>query len=246
VVGSSTLPVLVLVTGEPLARAREIHGSWATLIERAGRSDYAGPWAVHDLRGVDAPPEPSSFRAAVVTGSAASVTERAPWMLAGEAYLRELVRARVPTFGICFGHQMLGQALGGRVEPNPRGREIGTVDLEIVADDELFDVGSEAGARRPRVNMTHVDTVAVLPSGARVLARTAKDPHAAVRFGEAAWGVQFHPEIDRDVMRIYLEERRELIRAEGGDPEALLARVDEGAFGRGVLGTFLSRLGRTR
>jgi GMP synthase (glutamine-hydrolysing) len=90
--------------------------------------------------------------------------------------------------------------------------------------------------------MTHVDTLAVLPPGARVLGRTAKDPHAVVRFAPSAWGVQFHPEIDRDVMRIYLEERRELVRAEGGDPEGLLAAVGEGAFGKAVLGRFLERV----
>src|SRR5205814_9055751 len=130
-----------------------------------------------------------------------------------EEYLRALVRSRVPTFGICFGHQLLGQALGGEVVKNPRGREIGTVDIEIVADDPLLG----AAVRPYRANAPHVDTVHRLPAGARILAKTRLEPHAAVRFSDAAWGVQFHPEMDRSVVRKYLDVRRALRSAEGLD-----------------------------
>jgi GMP synthase (glutamine-hydrolysing) len=65
------------------------------------------------------------------------------------------------------------------------------------------------------------------PAGARVLARNDADPHHAVSFAPRVWGVQFHPEFDADVMRSYLMERRESLRSEGRDPEALLEDVRE-------------------
>jgi GMP synthase (glutamine-hydrolysing) len=62
------------------------------------------------------------------------------------------------------------------------------------------------------VNTTHVDTVAVLPDGAKCLARTELESHAVIAFGSRVRGVQFHPEIDGAVMRGYVELRRERLR----------------------------------
>jgi GMP synthase (glutamine-hydrolysing) len=156
-------------------------------------------------------------------------------MLRAEEYLRVLVRARVPTLGICFGHQLLAQALGGQVVRNPRGREIGTVDFEIVESDPLL-----SSATAPlEANATHVDTIEQLPEGVRVLARTGLERHAAVRFTEMAWGVQFHPEMDATIVRDYLHARRELLLREGIDPDALLERTTDATAGASTLVRFL-------
>src|SRR6185436_4711220 len=124
---------------------------------------------------------------------ASSVTERAPWMLRTEEFLRGASAANVPILGICFGHQLLGQALGGRVEKNPNGREIGTVRLSLEDEarrDPLFGELPQA----VDINMTHVDTVGVRPESARVLATTRLELTAAFRIeGRRTWGVQFHP-----------------------------------------------------
>jgi GMP synthase (glutamine-hydrolysing) len=156
-------------------------------------------------------------------------------MLSAEAWLRDVVRAGTPTLGICFGHQMLAQALGGEVQKNPRGREIGTVRIERIADDPLFE-GLPAAFE---VNATHIDTVTVLPPGATRLARSSLDDHQAIRFTETCYGVQFHPEIDADVMRAYLEARREILATERFVVEALLAEVTHAPHGRQILRNFL-------
>jgi GMP synthase-like glutamine amidotransferase len=65
-----------------------------------------------------------------------------------------------------------------------------------------------------------------------------------VRFGEAAWGVQFHPEMDAAVTRQYVAARREFIDAEGLDAEALLASADDARAGASTLTAFLRAVGR--
>ena len=212
-------PLVILVAGEPLDAVRRQRGDYTEIIRTALGDAWPGPINSLDLRGEAPLPDPNAVAAFVISGSSSSVTERAPWMLRAEEYLRAVVAARVPAFGICFGHQMLAQALGGLVSKNPRGREIGTVDVELVSDDVLF----EGTGGSFRANATHVDTVAVLPPGAAVLARSAIEPNAAIRFSDNAWGVQFHPEMDGAIIREFLKARRELLDREGLPSAALLS-----------------------
>ena len=139
-----------------------------------------------------------------------------------------------PILGICFGHQMIAQALGGEVRRNPFGREIGTLRVERVADDPIF-----AGLPRTfDMNGTHLDAVVTLPPHGEVLAKTSLDPVAAFRVGPRVKAVQFHPEFDADVMRRYVAARSDLLRSEGIEPEQLLARVHEGTPGKDILRNF--------
>jgi GMP synthase (glutamine-hydrolysing) len=171
----------------------------------------------------------------VVTGSAAMVTDGEAWSEAVAVWLGVAVEARTPLLGICFGHQLLAHALGGRVGRNPRGREIGSVDVTFRAQpDPLLDILPV----RARLQTTHVESVVELPPGVRSLAWSALDPHHAFRVGEWAWGVQFHPEFDADVSRRYLRARRAQLLAEGLDPDALLAACGDAPHGTALLGRF--------
>ena len=209
----------MLVTGDPVPNVERSRGSFTALIRETLGEAWAGELVVLDARRGELPSE-SETGALVITGSPESVASRLPWILTAEVAVAEAVRAGVPTLGICFGHQLLGQALGGLVEVNPRGREMGTVELELSGDDPLF-----AGVTAPfMANMSHRDSVTRLPPGARVLGSSRLEPYAAVRFGPRAWGVQFHPEFDGDVMRGYIAARRPALAAEGIDPDALVAR----------------------
>jgi GMP synthase (glutamine-hydrolysing) len=235
-------PLCILVTGDPVPKARARVGSFANLV----RAGLAGAWdhgfVEVDARDTERLPPAGSFAGLIVTGSASSVTERAPWILRTEEYLAEAVRLEHPVLGICFGHQLLGQALGGLVERNPRGREIGTVALRIVEDDAILDRRIEPAL----AHATHVDSVTRLPPGARLLATTALDPHAALRFGERAWGVQFHPEFDESVMRDYVETRADLLGQEGQDPASVLGAIRAAEAGRLVLRRFVEHGVRPR
>src|SRR5881392_655708 len=104
----------------------------------------------------------------IVTGSPLSVMEKAPWML---ELGQDLLRLSMPVLGVCFGHQLLAKAAGGEVVLNPRGREIGTVRVQLTEagrKDVLF--ASWADRAEIEVQATHLDAVDPLPPGAQVLA----------------------------------------------------------------------------
>ena len=228
--------ILVVKTGEPVPKIAEKRGQFADLIAGSIGAAFTGEYAVVDVRTED-PRGVGAVDAIVITGSAANVPTREAWMLQTEAWLREVVAAGTPVFGICFGHQILAQALGGEVQKNPRGREIGTIAVEQSVDDPLFD------GLPPRfaANVTHIDTVVRLPPGAVGLARSPLEDYHAIRFTPSCYGVQFHPEIDAEVMRGYIDTRREILAAEGFDVEAMLASIGEGDPGRRTLQNFVRR-----
>jgi len=229
-------PLAVLTTGLPVPLARARAGLFFDMIRAALQGGWAGPLVDYDAT-TDAPlPTPDQVAGIIVTGSPARVGTRDPWMLRIEQSLRDYTAAGTPVFGICFGHQLLGNALGGRAEPNPNGREIGTPALQVLKQDELLD-GLDA---EPAVIMTHLDSVTVLPPGAVTLARTALEPNAAIRFAPKVWGVQFHPEMTSDIVGDYIEDRREALVAEGMDPDYLLAHRLQSEFGRSMLQKFVA------
>jgi len=238
----SRKPLCILVAGDPVPATQARVGGFGSLIRAALRGCWEDEFVEVDARTPQPLPSMSAMSGVIVTGSASSVTERAPWMLRTERLLAELVASEQAVLGICFGHQLLGQGLGGFVERNPRGREMGTVELVVTADDPLLN-------RRLApwlVQTTHVDSVTVLPKLSQVLATTELEPHAALRFGARAWGVQFHPEFDAQTMTEYLTTRREILIQEGRDADALLKTVRTAEAGKQVLRRFVEHavLGR--
>jgi GMP synthase (glutamine-hydrolysing) len=160
---------------------------------------------VYDVRGKESLPEPRQCAGVVVTGSHAMVTDRLPWSVALEDWIPELVTADVPFLGICYGHQLLASALGGKVTFHPLGREIGSVEVRLhpeCDEDPLF----HARPATIRAHVVHAQTVSRLPAGAIRLASNDHEPVHAFRVGAVAWGVQFHPEFDERVMHKYVEE----------------------------------------
>ena len=229
------MKMLVLRCGDPVPTVAARRGAFFDWIRDGVGDAWDGEWVEHDARTDALAPDAD---AVIVTGSASSVTEAAPWMRRAEELLRKFVSHDKAVLGICFGHQLLGSALGGRVERNPNGREIGTVQLQLhdhAREDPLL------GEHAPTllVNMTHVDTVTMLPENARVLAKTNLERHAAFRIeGKRAWGVQFHPEIDGDVMRGYIAAREHLIRNEGLHFDNILGTTTDTPVGFAILRAF--------
>lgn len=193
---------------------------------------------VVDVAGGEPLPARDGFAGAIVTGSAAMVTDRAAWSEATARWLREAVDAGLPTLGICYGHQLLAHALGGEVGHHPDGREMGTVDIELhdaAHADPLF---AGLPARFP-AQATHLQTVLCAPAGATVLARSVHDACHAFRIGDSAWGVQFHPEFSATHMRGYVRARHDALRGEGTCPRTLARQVSATPHARRVLRRFV-------
>lgn len=226
----SASPLSIWVTGPTLPEVERERGSFADLIRATVGDAWPGSWAVVDV--VEANPhlpeaetetetETETKRPAgvIITGSPARIADQTAWMQRAQHELRRLVARGVPVLGICFGHQMLGVALGGRSGANPRGREIGTVLVHQHTRDALLG----DAPRSFYASTTHLDTVLELPPGAVALAETDRDDCAAVRFAPRVWGVQFHPEMDGDIVARYITTRVDTLRAEHLDPDALSA-----------------------
>ncbi len=183
------------------------------------------------------PPGLLDARGVILTGSPSSVTEEAPWMLRLQEATAALLDRGTPLLGICFGHQIVARARGGVVERNPRGREIGTIEVHRIEEDPLF----EGLPSRFEALATHTDTVTRLPEGARLLATSALDASAAYALGSARC-LQFHPEMDADFMRSLLEVRRPILEAEGFVVDPMIARVSEAPSGPLILRNFIRGL----
>lgn len=231
-------PLAILVTGEPVSEVKRRLGGFAALVRRAAEGAWSHGYVEIECRSGERVPSAEQVSGFVITGSASSVMERAPWMIGLEAELVEAVATGAPVLGICFGHQILAQALGGRVDRNPRGREIGTVSIERIAPDPML----APSPPRFMANMTHVDAVLELPPDAVVVARSELDPNAAIRFAARVWGVQFHPEMDGDVISDYVRARSDVIAGEGLSPDVILASTRDAPEGRAVLHRFLSQV----
>ncbi len=181
--------------------------------------------------GASPPVDPRQWAGMIVTGSPRSVTERTDWMLRWGEWLVNAAEKRVPVLAVCFGHQLVGQTLGGTVRKNPKGREIGTVRCTLTEEgmkDPLF----EGISQRFEVNATHEDYVESVPSVVQPLAGNENTALQAFSSGRYLRGVQFHPEIESDVMRAMVGARREGLMREaeerGLDPERRIAELEAG------------------
>lgn len=234
-----TLPVLIMQTGAPDADLAARHGGYSEQIREAAglRPDETHIVAVH--RGESLPP-PTHYRAALITGSPAMVTDLEPWSESAAAWLRGAAAAGLPMFGICYGHQLLAHALGGEVGYNPAGRELGTQVIELLADDPLLE---GLPACFP-AQMLHAQTVLRPPAGTVVLARSAQDAHQLLRLAPGIYSSQFHPEFGPTFVRDHLRAHVSLYAREGLDGNALADAVIATPLAARVLPRFLSLCAR--
>jgi GMP synthase-like glutamine amidotransferase len=168
-----------------------------------------------DLEGIDG--------VVVLGGSpAAWEDERAPWLPPTRALMARAVDEAVPLLGLCLGAQLLALATGGRVERGTAGLETGLSRITPTAHaagDPLMAALPADGYPGPQ---GHQDAVTELPAGAVLLATGELYPHQVFRVGEAAWGLQYHPEVTAENFAGWVDEDLAAIVAAGYDPAALV------------------------
>lgn len=150
----------------------------------------------------------------IIMGSPAMVTQQLPWMKKLEVDILRLAENSIPTLGICFGHQLIANAFGGKVANNPKGLEIGTVTVRRTSESHTDPIFSTLPMQFDS-HTIHFQSVVSAPENATILASNDMEDYHAFRIGEATWGVQFHPEFSTDVMRtILLNNKQHLSQTE--------------------------------
>ncbi|MDF1719093.1 MAG: type 1 glutamine amidotransferase [Minwuia sp.] len=144
------------------------------------------------------PDTAAAFDGYVITGSRHGVYDPLPWITLLKAFIRQAVQADIPQVGICFGHQIVAEALGGRAEKSARGWGVGRQTYDVALDDDVADLG---------MLVFHQDQVVALPDNARVLGGNAFCPNGIVRYAEPVITAQFHPEFTVPFFRGLIDVR---------------------------------------
>jgi GMP synthase-like glutamine amidotransferase len=153
----------------------------------------------------------------LITGSPAGVYEDLPWIEPLKAFLRE-AKDQAKLVGICFGHQIMAEAFGGRVEKLARGWGVGLHRYAVRAVDPWMEPVPEIA-----VPVSHQDQIVAQPPATRILAASGFTPFGMLAYDDQpAISMQFHPEFEPDFTRALIEGRRAFLP----DPDAAIASLD--------------------
>jgi GMP synthase-like glutamine amidotransferase len=177
----------ILQTGRVPAELEGRHGQYPVMFARLfdGHGftfetfmviDGQFPASVHDCDGW------------LITGSAHGAYDDLPWIPALEQFIRDAYKADVPVAGICFGHQIMAQALGGKVEKYSGGWGAGTMRYRM------------ADGREYALNAMHQDQVVQRPHEAEVICSSEFCENAGFAYKGKAISFQPHPEFDDHFM----------------------------------------------
>ena len=217
--------ILILKTGnaiKSLVDSGEDFEDWFVACSGLSKNSFA----VRSLHFGESLVNLSRIAAIIITGSPAFITDEETWNFTGANYIKKARKSGIPILGVCYGHQLLAWTFGGKVEFNAEGRSIGTIQInlkESAKNDLLFGGLPE----RFEVNVSHQQSVVELPSEAITLALSSSNNLQAFRLGDKTWGIQFHPEFSKDIVRKYIDDRSMTIEEEGLDPEKLSKLVSD-------------------
>lgn len=154
----------------------------------------------------EALPDPAALDGVLYTGSPAGVYDPEPWIPSLMAFVRDAAAARTPQVGICFGHQLMAEALGGRVVKSEMGWGVGRHTYQIV---ERPDWSTLACPPAMSVPVSHQDQVVVKPPAARVIAQSDFTRLAGLDYQDfPALSFQCHPEFEPDYAAALYSARR--------------------------------------
>jgi GMP synthase-like glutamine amidotransferase len=206
----------ILETGKPpgdlLARFGGYPGMFAELL---------GPGfeiASYDVELGELPAAPDAHEAYLVTGSPAGVYDDLPWMAPLKDFLRG-AKGNAKLVGVCFGHQIMAEAFGGKVEKSERGWGVGLQRLQVCGSAPFL-----SGERSVSIPASHQDQIVVQPPATRVIAANAFSPFGVLAYqDQPALSMQFHPEFTPEFAKALIDRRRDALP----DPGAAKASLDQ-------------------
>lgn len=190
--------IAILQCGEAIESARDEFGDYNDMCKSmlGLQPDEAQTYRIFDNQF----PRINEYDVFVVTGSKFGVYEPHVWIPPLEKLIRDIRVARKKMVGVCFGHQIIAQALGGRVEKSDKGLGVGLMSYELQ--------GRHQGPQEVSLYVWHQDQVVQAPDGAEIIASSDFCPVAALKYDDDILTFQAHPEFSEGYERALLVERR--------------------------------------
>jgi GMP synthase-like glutamine amidotransferase len=198
----------ILETGRVNETLIPRYGEYAPMFEAwLRRADQGLSYRAYATVDGDIPASPAECDAWLVTGSKHGVYDDLPWIEPLKAFLRASRSAGQPIIGICFGHQILAEALGGQAVKSGKGWGAGAHEYDVVHRPAWMAGVPDSFA----IHAMHQDQVTAIPEDATVLAASAFCEYAMLAYGDPdapdAISIQPHPEFDEDYARALVELR---------------------------------------
>lgn len=185
----------ILMCGHAPAEVQDHYGDYDTMF--AGLlTGYDLTFQAWDIEAMDFPDDPTQADGWLISGARHGAYEGHDFIAPLEDFIRTANDKKIPMVGVCFGHQIIAQALGGTVEKASVGWTIGRYEYDFQ------DLG------HLHLNAWHQDQVITPPPGARTLASTPTCPHAALQYDSHILTVQPHPEMTGPIIAEYVRLRR--------------------------------------
>nr|MEA2799324.1 hypothetical protein [Phenylobacterium sp.] len=198
----------ILKTGRPPSRCIPEFGTYPEMFIRLlGPEAY--DYRVFAVDEGELPEAPTACDAYLITGASAGVYDPLPWIAEAEDFLRA-AKGRAALVGVCFGHQLMAQAFGGKVIKSPDGWGLGEQDYQVLIREPWMDEASVI-----RLPGSHQDQVVEAPPGAEVWAANDFTPMGALIWrDQPAISIQLHPEFEPAYASALIENRRGSLYAE--------------------------------
>lgn len=195
--------ITIIETGLVPPQYSARHGSYPAMFERMFRvEDVSIECDVVSLANGERLPEPGSLQAILITGSAAGVYDGLNWIAPLEEFVRAVDAKGPPMVGVCFGHQLIAQAMGGVVRKSEKGWGLGRQVYQVARGNGVIEHAELA------IACSHQDQVIAAPSKARTILSSPFTPHAGLLYESGTTlSVQPHPEFDADYAHALCELR---------------------------------------
>lgn len=211
------MKIAILETGVPPEGLEATYGSYADMFVTLAGAEH--DFTVFDAQACAFPEQPAAFNAVMVTGSPAGAYEPLPWIEPLKGFLRE-AKGNTRLLGICFGHQIMAEAFGGRVEKSANGWGLGLHRYDVCETRAWM---GEAPPSEVAIPVSHQDQVVEQPPHSTVIACSRFTPYAALAYDDqSAISFQFHPEFEPEYAARLIERRIRLGQVRGEHAELAL------------------------